>query len=53
MLLGTTANAAVGEFEEAAEGSASLIHDEGLLDPHFPLRELILDDGVFGIVLCE
>jgi hypothetical protein len=50
MVLGAAADAAVWELEEAAEWSAGLINDERLFDTHFALCELILDDGVAGLV---
>lgn len=51
MVLCAAADAAVGELEEVAERSAGFVDDEGLLDTHFSLSELVLDDGVLASVL--
>lgn len=50
-LLGTTADAAIGELKEVIEGDSSLIHDERLLNTHLPFRELILNDCILDTLL--
>ncbi len=49
-VLGTATDAAVGQFQEAAERHAGLVDDEGLLDAHFALGELVLNDCVALVV---
>ena len=51
LLLSTATNAAVWEFKEVAKRYSTFIHDKRLLDAHFPLRKLILDDRILDPML--
>ena len=51
MLLCATADTAIRQLQETAERRSSLIHNERLLDTHFSLRKLVLNDRILLLTL--